>query len=169
MSHSPISQDEINAIIWKSCDTFRGSVDASDYKNYVLTMLFLKYLSDVWQDHYEAYQAKYGNEPALIAAMMKTERFVLPESANFYSLHKNRHLPGNGERIDKALHAIEDANSSKLRDVFQDISFNANKLGEEKSKNDLLRHLLEDFAQPGMTCAPHASAIWTSSATPTNF
>ena len=154
MSHSPISQDEINAIIWKSCDTFRGSVDASDYKNYVLTMLFLKYLSDVWQDHYEAYQAKYGNEPALIAAMMKTERFVLPESANFYSLHKSRHLPGNGERIDKALHAIEDANSSKLRDVFQDISFNANKLGEEKSKNDLLRHLLEDFAQPGMNLRP---------------
>lgn len=154
MSHSPISQDEINAIIWKSCDTFRGSVDASDYKNYVLTMLFLKYLSDVWQDHYEAYQAKYGNEPALIAAMMKTERFVLPDSANFYSLHNNRHLPGNGERIDEALHAIEDANSSKLRGVFQDISFNANKLGEEKSKNDLLRHLLEDFAQPGMNLRP---------------
>ncbi|MDG9759555.1 type I restriction-modification system subunit M [Pseudomonas sediminis] len=154
MSHSPISQDEINAIIWKSCDTFRGSVDASDYKNYVLTMLFLKYLSDVWQDHYEAYQIKYGDSPALITAMMKTERFVLPESANFYSLHKNRHLPGNGERIDKALHAIEDANSSKLRDVFQDISFNANKLGEEKSKNDLLRHLLEDFAQPGMNLRP---------------
>jgi type I restriction enzyme M protein len=146
MSHSPISQDDINAIIWKSCDTFRGSVDASDYKNYVLTMLFLKYLSDVWQDHYEGYQAKYGNEPALIAAMMKTERFVLPESANFYSLHKDRHLPGNGERIDEALHAIEDANSAKLRGVFQDISFNANKLGEEKSKNNLLRHLLEDFA-----------------------
>lgn len=154
MSHSPISQDEINAIIWKSCDTFRGSVDASDYKNYVLTMLFLKYLSDVWQDHYEGYQAKYGNEPALIAAMMKTERFVLPPKANFYALHEQRHLPGNGERIDEALHAIEDANSSKLRGVFQDISFNANKLGEEKSKNNLLRHLLEDFAQPGMNLRP---------------
>ena len=154
MSQASINQDEINAIIWKSCDTFRGSVDASDYKNYVLTMLFLKYLSDVWQDHYEGYVAKYGNEPALITAMMKTERFVLPESANFYSLYEQRHRPGNGERIDEALHAIEDANSAKLRSVFQDISFNANKLGEEKSKNNLLRHLLEDFAQPDMNLRP---------------
>ena len=154
MNQASISQDDINAIIWKSCDTFRGSVDASDYKNYVLTMLFLKYLSDVWQDHYEGYQAKYGNEPALIAAMMKTERFVLPPKANFYALHEQRHLPGNGERIDEALHAIEDANSAKLRGVFQDISFNANKLGEEKSKNNLLRHLLEDFAQTDMNLRP---------------
>ena len=55
---------------------------------------------------------------------------------------------GNGERIDKALHAIEEANIGKLRDVFQDISFNSNKLGDEQQKNDILRHLLEDFAKP---------------------
>ena len=45
------------------------------------------------------------------------------------------------ERIDKALHAIEEANLTKLRDVFQDISFNSNKLGDEQQKNDILRHL----------------------------
>ena len=45
--------------------------------------------------------------------------------------------------------------SRKLRDVFQDISFNSNKLGDEAQKNDLLRHLLEDFAQArARTCAP---------------
>ena len=81
-------------------------------------------------------------------SVRRYERFVLPEGASFYALFDRRHEPGNGERIDKALHAIEDANIGKLRDVFQDISFNSNKLGEERQKNDLLRHLLEDFAKP---------------------
>ena len=143
-----VSQDDINAAVWAACDTFRGTVDPSIYKDYVLTMLFLKYVSDVWQDHYDHYKAQYGDHPELIAEMLKNERFVLPASASFYALHALRHTPGNGERIDKALHAIEEANLGKLRDVFQDISFNSNKLGDEQQKNDILRHLLEDFAKP---------------------
>ena len=135
-----ISQDSINKALWNACDTFRGTVSADTYKDFILTMLFLKYISDVWQDHYDGYKAEYGDEPELIAEMLKNERFVLPESANFYTLYKRRHEAGNGERIDKALHAIEEANIAKLRDVFQDISFNANKLGEEATKNELLRH-----------------------------
>lgn len=154
MTQALIDQKKINETIWKSCDTFRGSVDASDYKNYVLTMLFLKYISDVWQDHYEEYQKQHGDEPELIAELMKSERFVLPQSANFYALYEQRHEPGNGERIDEALHAIEEANGEKLRNVFQDIHFNANKLGEEKQKNGLLRHLLEDFAKPELDLRP---------------
>jgi type I restriction enzyme M protein len=149
-----IKQDEVNKAVWSACDTFRGTVSADIYKDYVLTMLFLKYLSDVWQDHHDTYAKQYGNEPALIKEMMKNERFVLPESASYYSLYERRHEPGNGERIDKALHAIEEANVGKLRDVFQDISFNSNKLGEEVQKNDLLRHLLEDFSRPELNMRP---------------
>ena len=133
-----IKQDEINKAVWAACDTFRGTVSADIYKDYILTLLFLKYISDVWQDHYDAYKEEYGDEPELLQEMMKNERFVLPEKANFYALYKSRHKAGNGERIDKALHAIEEANISKLRDVFQDISFNSNKLGEEAQKNELL-------------------------------
>ena len=55
MTATPIQQDSINAAVWNACDTFRGTVDPSIYKDYVLTMLFLKYISDVWQDHYEVY------------------------------------------------------------------------------------------------------------------
>ena len=149
-----INQDEVNKAVWSACDTFRGTVSADIYKDYILTLLFLKYLSDVWQDHMDSYAKEYGDTPALIAEMMKNERFVLPEEASFYSLLKRRHEPGNGERIDKALHAIEEANIAKLRDVFQDISFNSNKLGEEKQKNDLLRHLLEDFAKDTLNLRP---------------
>jgi len=154
MNNVPINQETINAAVWSACDTFRGTVDPSIYKDYVLTMLFLKYVSDVWQDHYDEYQKQYGDHPELITEMLKNERFVLPPKASFYALHEQRHAPGNGERIDKALHAIEDANIGKLRDVFQDISFNSTKLGDEQNKNDILRHLLEDFAKPELNLRP---------------
>ena len=153
-----VDQDKINKAVWAACDTFRGTVDSAVYKDYVLTMLFLKYLSDVWQDHYDEYQKEHGDSPELIEELLKNERFVLPKSANFYSLYEKRYEPGNGERIDKALHAIEDGNSSKLRDgdhgVFQDISFNSTKLGDEAQKNDVLRHLLEDFNKPELDLRP---------------
>ncbi|ESQ79289.1 type I restriction-modification system subunit M [Asticcacaulis sp. YBE204] len=149
-----IKQDQVNKAVWAACDTFRGTVSPDIYKDYVLTMLFLKYISDVWQDHWDSYKKQYGDTPDLIAELMSNERFVLPDSANFYSLYDHRHEAGNGERIDKALHAIEDANVGKLRDVFQDISFNSNKLGEESQKNDLLRHLLEDFFKPELNMRP---------------
>jgi len=149
-----IKQEDINKAVWAACDSFRGTVDPSIYKDYVLTMLFLKYISDVWQDHYDQYQKEHGDEPELIEELMKNERFVLPKSASFYKLYERRHEPGNGERIDQALHAIEEANITKLRDVFQDISFNSNKLGDDKQKNNILRHLLEDFDKASLDLRP---------------
>lgn len=154
MTDKAIDQDRINKAVWAACDTFRGTVDPSIYKDYVLTMLFLKYISDVWQDHYEGYQKEYGDHPELIEEMMKNERFSLPRDANFYAVYERRFEAGNGERIDKALHTIEEANINKLRDVFQDISFNSTKLGEEGQKNDILRHLLEDFHRPELNLCP---------------
>lgn len=153
-----INQDDINKALWSACDTFRGTISPDTYKDFILTMLFLKYISDVWQDHYQQYQAEYGDVPELIEEMMKQERFVLPPHANFYRLYEQRFEAGNGERIDQALHAIEEANGTKLKDagksVFQDISFNTDKLGEEKQKNTILRELLEDFAKPELDLKP---------------
>lgn len=153
-----LNQDDINKALWAACDTFRGTISADTYKDFILTMLFLKYISDVWQDHYQNYQAEYGDVPELIEEMMKQERFVLPPLANFYHLYEHRFEAGNGERIDQALHVIEEANGTKLKDagksVFQDISFNTDKLGEEKQKNTILRELLEDFAKPELDLKP---------------
>ena len=151
---NPITQTEINRAAWEACDTFRGVVDPSIYKDYVLTMLFLKYVSDVWKDHKTRYEAEHPNAPDLVEALMQQEAFVLPMGTGFDALHNRRYSAGNGERIDKALHAIEEANGTKLRDVFQDISFNSNKLGDEEQKNDILRHLLEDFAKPELDLRP---------------
>lgn len=153
-----INQDTVNKALWSACDVFRGTVSADTYKDYILTMLFLKYISDVWQDHYDNYKNEYGDEPELIEEMMKNERFVLPRESNFYTLHERRFEPGNGERIDMALHALEEANGTKLKDVgksvFQDISFNTDKLGEEKQKNTILKDLLEVFAVPALDLKP---------------
>ncbi|MFW2090201.1 type I restriction-modification system subunit M [Acinetobacter baumannii] len=153
-----INQDTVNKALWSACDVFRGTVSADTYKDYILTMLFLKYISDVWQDHYDNYKNEYGDEPELIEEMMKNERFVLPRESNFYTLLERRFEPGNGERIDMALHALEEANGTKLKDVgksvFQDISFNTDKLGEEKQKNTILKDLLEVFAVPELDLKP---------------
>lgn len=153
-----VNQDSINKALWSVCDTFRGTISPDTYRDFILTMLFLKYISDVWQDHYDSYKEEYGDEPELINEMMKNERFVLPKDASFYALFERRHEAGNGERIDQALHAIEEANGTKLKDsgksVFQDISFNTDKLGEEKQKNTILRQVLEDFAKPELNLKP---------------
>ena len=142
-----INQNEINKAVWSACDTFRGVISADTYKDFVLTMLFLKYISDVYRDEYSKLVEQHGDNPDLIRAMMSKQRFVLPDGASFWDLYEDRHQAGNGQRIDQALHAIEEANGSKLKNVFQDISFNTDKLGQEKQKNDLLRHLLEDFGK----------------------
>ena len=153
-----INQDTVNKALWSACDVFRGTVSADTYKDYILTMLFLKYISDVWQDHYDNYKNEHGDEPELIEELMKSERFVLPRESNFYTLHERRFEPGNGERIDMALHALEEANGTKLKDVgksvFQDISFNTDKLSEEKQKNTILKDLLEVFAVPDLDLKP---------------
>ncbi|WP_267531067.1 type I restriction-modification system subunit M [Acinetobacter oleivorans] len=153
-----INQDTVNKALWSACDVFRGTISADTYKDFILTMLFLKYISDVWQDHYDNYKKEYGDEPELIEEMMKNERFVLPRESSFYSLLEHRYEPGNGERIDIALHALEEANGTKLKDagksVFQDISFNTDKLGEEKQKNTILKDLLEVFASKDLDLKP---------------
>ncbi|MDI3451680.1 type I restriction-modification system subunit M [Acinetobacter sp. V89_4] len=153
-----VNQNTVNKALWSACDVFRGTISADTYKDFILTMLFLKYISDVWQDHYDNYKKEHGDEPELIEELMKSERFVLPRESSFYSLYEHRYEPGNGERIDMALHALEEANGTKLKDagksVFQDISFNTDKLGEEKQKNTILKDLLEVFASDALDLKP---------------
>jgi len=148
MNPLPVTQDSLNAAALAACDTLRGKVEPGICQDLVLTLLFLKGISDAWQDRLEDYQRRHGEHPGLVEELLKNERFVLPPMASFQALHAARYEPGNGERIDRALHALEDANLAKLRDVFRDISFNTAALGDEAHKNDLLRRLLDAFARP---------------------
>lgn len=149
-----INQEEINKAVWGACDTFRGTVDPSIYKDFILTMLFLKYISDVHRDKHEELSKQFDGNEQMIEAMMGSQSFKIPAGATFWDLYEKRHEAGNGTRIDTALHAIEEANGAKLKNVFQDISFNTDKLGDEKQKNEILRHLLEDFGKEKLDLRP---------------
>ena len=59
-------QDSINDALWAACNSFRGIVSVDTYKGLILSMLFLKYLSDVWRDRYGDYEAEYDDNQELI-------------------------------------------------------------------------------------------------------
>lgn len=148
-------QKTINDIVWRACDTFRGTIDASNYKDYILVMLFVKYLSDLRKEKVEEYRARYGGDEERVARAMARERFVLPEECDFEHLYAQRQQPDIGERINKALAGIELANKSKLEGVFRNIDFNSEaNLGETKERNARLVHMLEDFNNPRLDLRP---------------
>ena len=149
------TQEQVNRTAWAACDTFRGVVDAGQYKDYILVMLFLKYISDLWTDHVETYRKRYGENEARIRRRLERERFVLPEGASFRDLYAQRNEPDIGERINIALEAIEDANRAKLDGVFRNIDFNSEaNLGRTRDRNRRLKNLLEDFAKPSLDLRP---------------
>lgn len=130
-----ITQDEINKVVWKACDTFRGVVDPSQYKDYILTMLFLKYVSDVNKSKYTEYLERYDGDEERAQRAMRRERFQVPETSSFYYLYDNRNAVNIGELIDIALVDLENANREKLNSedgsgIFRNISFNSSNLGE---------------------------------------
>jgi type I restriction enzyme M protein len=105
-----ITQKDINDAVWKACDTFRGSIDPSVYKDYVLTMLFLKYLSDVHDDKMEGYLKKYNGDVERAKRAMQHERFIVPEHSHFKFLYDSRNEANIGELINIALTDLEEAN-----------------------------------------------------------
>ena len=160
---------DIQNIVWRACDTFRGIINASNYMDYILTMLFVKYLSDVWQDRKDTYEKKYPGNTERVRRALERERFVVPIialrdrsgekvvdrfSATFNSLHARRNADNIGELINMALAAIEDANKAKLEKVFRDIDFNSTLLGDTKERNRRLVHLLQDFSDPKLDLRP---------------
>jgi len=78
-----LTQNQVNQTAWAACDTFRGVIDAGQYKDYILVMLFLKYISDHWNDHVENYRKQYGGDDARIRRRLERERFILPRGRAF--------------------------------------------------------------------------------------
>ena len=141
-----LSREEIAAVVWRGCDTLRGAVDPTQYKDYVLTMLFVKYLSDVWKDKVTQYEEKYQGDTERIDRALRRERFYVPEKCTFDYLYQHRNEDNIGELIDMALMGLEDANRIKLENVFRSVSFNSeSQLGQTVERNRRLKNLLVDF------------------------
>ena len=136
--------------VWRACDTFRGVIDPAMYKDYVLTMLFVKYLSDVRKSKLAEFGAKYKGKPnaeTRIQRDMERERFVVAEECTFDFLYEHRNDNDIGQTINTVLEKIEDANKAKLHNVFRNIDFNSEaNLGQARQRNTRLKNLLEDFA-----------------------
>ncbi|MDQ0160742.1 type I restriction-modification system subunit M [Alkalibacillus salilacus] len=141
-----VTKEQINSVLWQAADTFRGKIDSSIYKDYILTMLFLKYMSDANKEHLEEYKKKYNGDEKRIQRALSRERFVLEDDVTFDYLYSKRNDPKIGEIINKALEKLEDENTGKLRGVFRNIDFNSESvLGKAKERNSMLRSVLEDF------------------------
>jgi len=150
-----VRQKDINDAAWAACDTFRGAVDPAQYKDYILVMLFLKYVSDAWREHFEQYREQFKGDEARIRRRLERERFVLPEGASYYDLYAKRSADNIGELINIALDAVEDANKAKLEGVFRNIDFNSeSNLGKIKDRNRRLKMMLEDFHKPQLDMSP---------------
>ena len=149
------NQKMINDAAWRACDTFRGVIDPSQYKDYILIFLFWKYISDLWADHYAAYVEQYDGDAERIRRRLDRERFVLPEGTAFTDLHRQRTADNIGELVNIALEKIETSNKAKLEGVLTGVDFNStNNLGETADRNRRLKNLFEDFATPALDFRP---------------
>ena len=149
------TRETINAVVWKACDTFRGTMDGSQYKDYILSMLFVKYLSDFHQEKLEDLTAKYNDNQERLQKAMSRQKFILDEQCSFEYMLQQKEAPNLGEIINKALEKIEEDNPEKLEGIFRKIDFNdRNSLGDTKERNSILKHLLEDFSDAKLNLRP---------------
>jgi type I restriction enzyme M protein len=119
-----IKKSELYSSLWAGCDELRGSMDASQYKDYVLVLLFMKYVSD-----------KGG---ALVD---------IPKGGSFADMVKLKGQPDIGDRINKIIGALADAND--LTGIITVADFNDDdKLGKGKEKVDRLSNLISIFEKP---------------------
>jgi type I restriction enzyme M protein len=149
------NQNQMNAAVWTTCSIFKKGIESSKYKDYVLVVLFLKYISDIWKDHYETYCRQYNDDQERIRRKLSRERFVLPEGTSFYDLYAKRDASNLGSLMNKALDVIEVQNKAKLDGLFRNIDFNSEvNLGKAQDRNQRLRFLLENFAKPELDMRP---------------
>ncbi|MBY8102681.1 type I restriction-modification system subunit M [Vibrio parahaemolyticus] len=137
-----ISLEELKTWLWGSANIMRGTVDSSDFKNYIFGLLFLKRLSDVFDERVEAVMEEEGCSVEEAMALIQEdnpEQFV-PVYARWNKLIER--TENIGEYIDEAFAEIEHQNPS-LEKVLTAIQFG----DKEKLSNELLTRLLRHFNQ----------------------
>jgi type I restriction enzyme M protein len=139
-----LTRTELEGHLWKSADILRGSIDSADYKIYIFGFLFLKRLSDRFEE--EAQECIRKGLPAKIAYSDPDEHeFFLAGRARWSELKKL--TTGIGDQLNKACEAIEDANPS-IEGVLANIDFNSeSRLGDAKNREGVLSRLIDHFSR----------------------
>jgi len=123
-----IKKSQLYSSIWQGCDELRGGMDASQYKDYVLVLLFVRYVSD-----------KYADKKDAIVDV--------PAGGGFADLVKLKGKPNIGEGVNKVLSKLAEAN--ELKGVINAVDFNdEEKLGKGKDMQDRLSNLIAIFENP---------------------
>ena len=118
------TKETVENIVWKACDTFRGSIDSSAYKDYILSMLFVKYLSDFAKEKKKELEIKYKGDSERLKRAVGRMNYIVSEDASFDYLLRNKEAPNIGEIINTALRKIERDNPQKFDGIFNNIDFN---------------------------------------------
>jgi type I restriction enzyme M protein len=126
-----LKKSDLYSSLWASCDELRGGMDASQYKDYVLFMLFIKHITD-----------KYGNSTDFAPPV------TIPKGASFKDMLALRGKSDIGDKINMEVIApLVQANTRLARSDFPDFN-NSNKLGEGQAKVERLTNLVNIFANP---------------------
>jgi type I restriction enzyme M protein len=132
---SAITLSELESHLWEAANILRGSpVDRTDWKSYILPLLFLKRICDAWDEEHEAMLAEYGDD------FPDEHRFQIPEGSHWRDV---REVPVNvGTALQNAMREIEAANQKHLYGVFGDAQWT----NKERLPDELLKDLIEHFS-----------------------
>lgn len=143
-SSEGLTVDQLERHLWSAADILRGSIDSSDYKNYIFGLLFLKRISDVFEEEAEKLLAQ--GEPEDVAWEDRdSHQFFVRKRARWSELRK---VASNiGEALNRACSALEEDNSS-LDGILAGIDFNdERKLGDGKNRDTVLSKLVQHFSK----------------------
>ena len=128
-----IKKSDLYSSLWASCDELRGGMDASQYKDYVLFMLFIKYISD-----------KYGDSDDFAPPV------TIPKGASFKDMVALKGKSDIGDKINtQVIQPLIDANARLARSDFPDFN-DPNKLGEGQAMVERLTNLIAIFEKPAL-------------------